>query len=197
MTLDMNIRNDFRYAWRRLLKERGFTATTVLTLALGIGVNLTVFLIFYGVIVRPLPFPESQQLVRVERFYPDGTLVPAYSGTKALFFMRASRVIDAAAAYDYVPGNVNLVQGDAAIPLRSLGVTGSFFHAFGMEPELGRGFATADMAPNAARVAVLSHATWHQQFGDDPNVVGRAITLGKEATRSLASPVPGSNSKRL
>jgi hypothetical protein len=107
----MSLRNDFRYAVRRLLKARGFTATTVLTLAMGIGANLTVFLILYGVILRPLPFPNPQQLVRIERFYPDGGLVPAYSGTKALFFTRTSRVIDSAAAYDYVPSHVNLVQG--------------------------------------------------------------------------------------
>lgn len=176
----MSTRNDFRYACRRLLKERGFTATTVLTLALGIGANLTVFVIFYGVIVRPLPFPDPQQLVRVERFYPDGTLVAAYSGTKALFFTRASRVIDSAAAYDYVPSNVNLVQGDVAVPLRSLGVTANFFRVFRMHPELGREFAAADMAPNAAGVAVLSDASWRQRFAADPNVVGRVITLGNE-----------------
>ena len=176
----MSIRSDFRHAWRRLLKERGFTAATVLTLALGIGANLTVFLFFYGVIVRPLPFPDPQQLVRVQRFYPDGTLVPAYSGTKALFFTRKSRVIDSAAAYDYVPSNVNLVQGDVAVPLRSLGVTANFFRVFRMQPELGREFAAADMAPNAAGVAVLSDASWRQRFAADPNVVGRVITLGNE-----------------
>jgi predicted permease len=147
---------------------------------LGIGANLTVFLIFYGVIGRPLPFPDPQQLVRVQRFYPDGTLVPAYSGTKALFFTRTSRVIDSAAAYDYVPSNVNLVQGDVAVPLRSLGVTANFFHVFGMEPELGRGFAAADMAPNAAPVVVISDATWRQRFAADSNVAGRVITLGNE-----------------
>ena len=173
----MNIRNDLRCAWRRLWKERGFTATTILTLALGIGANLTVFLIFYGVIVRPLPFPQPQQLVRVERFYSDGTLVPAYSGTKALFFTRAGRVIDSAAAYDYVPGNVNLVQADVDVALRSLGVTSNFFHVFRMEPELGRGFAASDMTPNAARVAVLSQATWRQRFGADRDIIGRVIKL--------------------
>ena len=176
----MNIRNDLRYALRHVLKERGFTATTILTLALGIGANLTVFLIFYGVIVRPLPFPQPQQLVRVERLYSDGTLVPAYSGTKALFFTHASRVIDSAAAYDYVPGNVNLVQADVDVPLRSLGVTSNFFHVFRMEPELGRGFAASDMMPNAARVAVLSQATWRQRFGADRDIIGRVIKLGNE-----------------
>jgi hypothetical protein len=79
-----------------------------------------------GVILRPLPFPNPQQLVRIERFYPDGGLVPAYSGTKVLFFTRASRAIDSAAAYDYLPSHVNLVKGDETIPLQSLRVTANF-----------------------------------------------------------------------
>jgi predicted permease len=174
------LKQDLFYAIRQLRKSPGFAAAVVLTLALGIGANLTVFLILYGVILRPLPFPEPHQLVRINRFYPDGTTVPAYSGTKALFLRRASRTFESAAAYDYIPSHVNLLQGTQVVPLEALRATSDFFHVFGMEPRLGRGFTAADMVPNSAAVAVLSDATWRQQFGADPNILGHAITLGNK-----------------
>jgi len=174
------LRRDVRYAARQLRKSPEFTTAAVLTLALGVGANLTVFLILYGVLLRPLPFHNPQQLVRVERFYPDGTLVPAYSGTKALFMRRANRTLDSAAAYDYIPNHVNLVQGGEAIPLGSLRVTSEFFHVFQMEPQIGHGFTEQDMVPHAPGVAVLSDATWRQHFGANQSIVGQALTLGNE-----------------
>jgi predicted permease len=174
------LNQDVRYAARQLRKSPEFTTAAVLTLALGLGANLTVFLILYGVLLRPLPFPNPQQLARVERFYADGTLVPAYSGTKALFMRRANRTLDSAAAYDYVPNHVNLVQGSEAIPLGSLRVTSDFFHVFQMEPQIGHGFREQDMVPHAPGVAVLSDATWRQYFGASQSIVGQAVTLGNE-----------------
>ena len=173
------IKQDVRYAVRHLLRSPGFAISAILTLALGIGANLTVFLILYGVILRPLPFPQSQQLVRIARRYAGSTEdSPAYSGTKILFMNRTNRSFESMAGYDYFPHNINLMEQQAAIPLQALGVTSSFFHVFEMEPVLGHGFTPADMEHGAAGVAVLSDATWHNQFGGDPEIVGRAITLG-------------------
>jgi predicted permease len=171
---------DMRYALRMLRKSPGFTAAAVLTLALGIGVNLTMFAIFQGVLLRPLPFPNSVQLVRVYRFYPDGGMVPAYSGTKILFMARASRTLESAAAYDFVPSHMNLLQRGEAIPLETLGVTSDFFRVFQMYPELGHDFTAQDMAPHASPVAVISDATWRRRFAADKNIIGRALTLGNE-----------------
>jgi predicted permease len=172
--------NDLRYALRQIRKSPSFATTAILTLALGIGANLTVFLILYGVLLRPLPFPSPQQLVRIERFYPGGQMNLAYSGTKAFFMMRASRTFQSAAAYDYIPSHVNLVQNGEAVPLDALRVTSGFFHVFQMAPQIGRDFRPQDMVLHAPGVAVLSDATWKQRFGADPNIVGRAITLGNE-----------------
>src|SRR5450631_3104796 len=135
---------DVMYAFRQLRKTRGFTFSTVVTLALGIGANLTVFLILYGVLLRPLPFPHHQQLVRIERSYPNGTVAPAYSGTVALFLRRTSHSFESVAAYDYIPSNLNLVQGGEAIPLKALRATSDFFHVFAMDPAIGRGFNAQD-----------------------------------------------------
>ena len=171
---------DIKFALRQLRKVPGLTAAVVLTLALGIGANLTVFLILYGVLLRPLSFPKPQQLVRIERFYSNGQMVPAYSGTKALFMMRASRTFKSAAVYDYIPSHMNLVQNGEAVPLEALRVTPGFFQVFQMAPQIGHGFQPQDMALHAPGVVVLSDAAWRQHFGADPNVLGRAITLGDE-----------------
>jgi predicted permease len=171
---------DLLYAVRQLRKSPAFTAAAVLTLALGIGANLTVFLILYGVMLRPLPFPQPQQLVRINRLYFGNHLSPAYAGTKALFMHRASRTLESAAAYDYVPSHVNLLQGNQVVPLNALRVTSDFFRVFQMEPKIGRGFSAADMVPNAAGIAVLSDTAWRQQFAADPNILGRSITLGNK-----------------
>ena len=163
-------------------KSPGFTTAAVLILALGIGADPTVFLLLYGVLLRPLPFPQPQQLVRINHFYPvfHDTVVPAYSGTKALFLRRANRTLQYAAAYDYIPSHVNLVQGDQVVALEAMRATSDFFHVFQMEPKIGRGFLPADMTPNAPGVAVLSDAAWRLRFAADPNIVGRSITLGNQ-----------------
>jgi predicted permease len=171
---------DLFYAMRQLRKNVGFTTAAVLTLALGIGANLTVFLILYGVLLRPLPFPQPQQLVRINRLYFGDHIVPAYSGTKALFMRRVSRTLASAAAYDYIPSHVNLLQGNQVVPLDAVRATSDFFRVFQMEPRIGRRFSAADMVPNAAAVAVLSDPTWRQQFAADPNILGRSITLGNK-----------------
>jgi predicted permease len=171
---------DVVYALRQLRKTAGFTFSTVLTLALGIGANLTVFLVLYGVLLRPLPFPQPEQLVRIERSYPSGVVAPAYSATIALFMRRTNRSFDSAAAYDYIPSNVNLVQDGEAIPLKALRATSDFFRVFAMEPAIGRGFNAQDMILNAPGVAVISDSLWRQRFSSDPNILGRPITLGNK-----------------
>ncbi len=172
------LKQDVGYAVRQLRKTPGFTFATVLTLALGIGANLTVFLLLYGVLLRPLPFPHPERLVRVERSYPSGDVVPVYSGTVALYLRRTSHSFESAAIYDYIPSNVNLVQEGEAIPLKALRTTSDFFRVFDMNPTIGRGFNSGDMVQNAPGVVVISNALWRERFASDPNILGKAITLG-------------------
>lgn len=172
---------DIRYAFRVLAKAPGFTISAIVILALGIGANLTVFLVLYGVLLRPLPFPNPRKLVRIERSYSSGINVPAYSGTIALFFQRTSHAFAAMAAYDFVPSHANLLQGDDAVPISVLRVTSDFFRVFDMEPVMGRDFHSEDMLSNAPGVVVLNYALWKHRFGGDPNIVGKAITLGNRS----------------
>src|SRR6204780_2203409 len=162
------LNQDVAYALRQLRKTAGFTFATVLTLALGIGANLTVFLILYGVLLHPLPFPQPEQLVRIERSYPSGAVVPTYSATVALFMRRSNRSFDSAAAYDYIPSNINLVQGGEAIPLKALRTTPGFFRVLAMEPANGCGFNGQNINLNAPGVVVISGPLWRQRFSSDP-----------------------------
>ncbi len=173
------LKQDVWYAVRKLRSSRGFTLAAVLTLALGVGANITVFLVAYGVLLRPLPFPHPDRIVRLVRSYPDG-VAPAYSGTKFLFMRRTNRTLDAAAAYDYIPAIVNLVQNGNAVPIKADRVTSDFFSVLQMQPEIGRGFSQQDMIPSAPGTAVLSDALWRERFGSDPNILGEAITLGSQ-----------------
>ena len=171
---------DMRYAVRQLRKSAGFTAATVLTLGLGIGANLAIFLIAYGVFLRPLPFPHPDRVVRIERSYGGDHLEQAYSGTTALFLRRMNRTLEATAAYDYFSGNANIVESNGTIPLKLLGVTPDFFRVFAMDPILGRGFRAEDAVANAEPVAVISHSLWREHYSANPNIIGRAITIGSQ-----------------
>ena len=114
----MNLRHDVVFAFRQLRKNPGFSTAAVLTLAMGIGANLTIFLILYGVILRPLPFQHPEQLVRFYRAYPNDNTSTAYSGTRFQFLQRANRTMRSMAAYDYVPSNINWTRNGEAMPRR-------------------------------------------------------------------------------
>jgi predicted permease len=176
-----NVLSDLRYALRVLRKTPGFTIAAILIFALGISANLVVFLILYGVLLKPLPFPNPQQLVRIERSYSGNVTSAAYSGTKALFFERMNQAFSSISAYDYIPSHANLAQGESVVPISVLRVTSGFFHTFDMQPTMGRDFTVADMAPNAAGVVLLSNALWRLQFNSDPTILGKGITLGNRS----------------
>ena len=172
---------DVRYALRVLVKSPGFSLAAILILALGISANLVVFLILYGVLLKPLPFPHPKQPVRIERSYAGGHPAAAYSGTKALFFRRMNQAFSSITAYDYIPSHANLVQGDSVVSISVLRVTSGFFGTFDMQPAIGRDFTEADMASNAAGVIVLSDALWRLRFHSDPGILGAGITLGNRS----------------
>ena len=141
--------------------------------------------------LRPLPFPHPDRIVRLERAYDGVVSGPAHSGTKVLFVRRMNRTLEATAAYEYIPANANLVESNGTIPLKLLGVTPDFFRTFAMDPILGREFSEQDAIPNSSDVAVISYPLWHEHYSADPNILGRAITIGTRlyTVIGVASPV--------
>ena len=172
---------DIRHGQRQFRKTPGFTIAAICTLALGIGANLTVFLVLYGVVLRPLPFPQPNRLVQIDAVPPNGDFNSVLTATEALFLSRNCKACESAATYDLIPAKLNLVQGSGATPLQVQPVTAGFFHVFGMEPVLGRGFDARDMVANAPGTVVLSDALWRHHFGADPGILGKDVTLGNKS----------------
>jgi len=165
---------DLRYACRALAAKPGFTAAALLTLALGIGANTAIFSVINGFFLRPLPFPDSERLVIVYNTYPKsdleeaGTSIPDYLDRK----QRAAGLEDLAM---YTFDSFNLAADGRPERLVGLIATPSLFTTLGVQPALGRAFTDDDAVVGRDKVVVLSHATWQNQFGGEPSVIGREV----------------------
>jgi putative ABC transport system permease protein len=175
---------DLRYALRSLRKQPLFTAVAVLTLTLGIGANTAIFSLLYQVLLRPLPYANSDRLVFVWNTYrlmglPQASVsIPDYIDRKT----QAPAFEDAAL---FTMRSVNMTAEGQPEQLRALAVTPSFFSTIGRQPMLGRGFHDDEAQPGADRYVILAHGTWTTHFGADPSIVGRDIRLNGESHRVI------------
>jgi len=166
---------DVRYAWRLWRRRPGFAIVAILTLALGVGANTAMFSVVNAVLLRPLPYANSDRLVSVFSHVPSfriGLLsYPEYEE-----IARQSRSIESIALY--LGQSINLTS--VAEPQRLVGsfVSGSFFDVLGLRAERGRLFDGIESAPGTVKpVVVLSHQAWRQRFNEDPSAIGATITL--------------------
>src|SRR5262245_49706469 len=165
---------EFRLALRRLTRARLVTLLALLTLALGIGANSAIFTVVNAVLLRPLPFPQSEQLVGIYRVREDG--VPnRLSAPSFLGYRDRNRVFDSVAVFENdeptITGN-----GDPQ-RVRGLSVSDGFFETFRVRPMLGRTLKREDNQTGAQHVVVLSEELWRSRFGADQDIVGKHITL--------------------
>jgi predicted permease len=170
--------NTFRHSLRSLLKSRGFTAIAVLTLALGIGLNTSMFSLMDLLILRPLPFPQRDQLVRLYRTTPQSQTADHYYPDFVNLQPAVSSFADLAAFrfWNYALS----IGGRPAVNLNGFRVSNNFFATLGVKPALGRVFTTDEDRPGN-HVIILGYATWQAQFGGDPSVIGRTVTLDNES----------------
>jgi predicted permease len=174
--------HDVTYAARTLIRKPGFAAIAVLSLALGIGANTAMFSVVHAVLLRPLPYPDPQQLVSIRTTAADRP-GRGFESTPPDFvdWRRDTRGFVAMAA---VVASATALTGDGpAEQVPSAFVTGGFFAVLG-EPALhGRPLTTDDDPMGAPDVVVLGHALWQRRFGGDPSVVGRTIAVDGTPTR--------------
>jgi predicted permease len=177
---------DIRFTFRTLGRDRGFTVIAVIILGLGIGANITVFSVVNTILLRPLPFRNPQQLVRIlSKNTAGGESSMTYSSDATEQFQRRNQSFQSVSGYYAFssPDNLKLGGKGQALPVTGLMVAGNFFQTMGVEPSLGRLFTAEECLQNTRPVALLSHAFWRRQYSGDPGIVGQAIDLdGKPVT---------------
>ncbi|HEV2149548.1 MAG TPA: ABC transporter permease, partial [Longimicrobiaceae bacterium] len=168
---------DLRYGARMLLRSPGFTAVAVLTLALGIGINTTIFSGVDALLLRPLPFANPDRLVSVWMDEPGSSV-----NKETLVALRErARSLQQAAGYS--GWGFTLTGGGEPEALVGARGTVDLFEVLGARPLLGRTFLPEDGEPGRTPAVVLSHGLWQRRFGGDPGAVGRSITLDGEPAR--------------
>jgi predicted permease len=173
---------DIRFTFRTLGRDRGFTVIAVIILGLGIGANITVFSVVNTILLRPLPFRNPQQLVRILSKDPTGgESSTTYSADATQEFQRLNGSFASVSGYFAFsgPDNLKLGGGEQPTPVTGLTVGGNFFETLGVEPSLGRLFTAEECLHNSRPVVLLSHAFWKRQYRGDPGIVGQAIDLNK------------------
>src|SRR5215469_5633991 len=167
---------DLRYAFRQLRKNPGFTAVTVLTLALGIGVNAAMFAVIDGVLLRPLPFPSSEQIVVMSEAAPKD-LAPGSSALANIRDWRAqSHSFQDMGWYTVGLRGVNVRDFSDFIPV--IFSSPNLFSVLHVSAVTGRGFLPGEDLNGKNEVVVLNAAAWDKFFGRDPNAVGRTVKIG-------------------
>jgi len=160
---------------RMVLRSPAYALTVVLTLALGLGASTAMFSVLYGALLRPLPYPEPDQLVRVHnRFEATGGSGP-FSIPNFLDVREQSRAFQAMAGYQGT--SVTLADETSSERIGGLRVTANFLDALGVAPTMGRSFTKGEDREGADRTVILTHELWSTRFVEDPEIVGREIRI--------------------
>jgi predicted permease len=165
---------DIRFGVRSLLRQPGFAAIAIITLALGIGINAALFSVVNGVLLNPLPFPEPEQLVTFDQSKPnfDTGAIPYPN------FLDLRKQNQTFASMTILRGtSFNLIGVGESERLNGRWVSADFCSVFGIKPILGRGFAAGEDEPGAAPTVLISNEVWRRKFGGAPDILSRALTL--------------------
>ena len=168
--------NDFKYAFRQLYKSPGFAMVAIITLALGIGANTAIFSMINSVLIKPLPYSDSERLVRVYETFPNGQRNGSVSGGAFKDWYAHRSCFDHLAVYENRSGNLT---GEGT-PQHVFGfqVSTEFLSVLDVTPVLGRDFvAGEDAVGGNNHVIILTHQLWQNRYGSNPGVLGKTISL--------------------
>ncbi|MFP5265264.1 MAG: ABC transporter permease [Blastocatellia bacterium] len=175
-----NFIQDLRYGVRVLLKSPGFTAVAVIALALGIGANTAVFSVVNAVLLKPLPYKDSDRLVLMTgASLETGQLRGSVSPPDFLDYREQNTTLERLAAV--AGASFSLTGGAEPERVQSARVSEGFFEALGVDPAYGRTFTSEEEQAGRDQVVILGNGLWRRRFGADPNVLGQAITLNDKS----------------
>jgi putative ABC transport system permease protein len=181
---------DAKYALRGLRRDPLFTSAAILALALGIGVTTAIFSLVHGVLMRPLPYPESHELQRIWLNNPSQGIEKDYTSyPNFLAWRERSRAFENIVAVRGL--TLNLTGAGDPEELQGEVVTEGYFEMFGVRPAVGTTFSPEQASPDGARVVVLSHELWSTRFASDRSLVGRTIQLNGESVPVVGVMPPG------
>jgi len=170
--------SDLRHSLRVFRANPGFTTVAVAALALGIGANTAIFSVVNAVLLAPLPYPNSERIMRIQRGFKGVQDVGrAVSIPKYMAWKKANQTFQAMALYDIGGPGLNLGSGDRPQQIKGIHVSAEFFQVFGVSPISGRDFLPQEDQPNGPKAAVLSNDLWRTRFASDPSLVGKPILL--------------------
>src|SRR5215216_5155330 len=171
---------DMRYGVRMLAKSRSLSAVAIIALMLGIGANTAIFSVVNAVLLRPLPYPEPERLIRIYEKSPQFDAM-SISYPNFLDWQERNQSFEQMAAFRY--DGFNLTGGDLPERIQGRFVSANFFSILGTRPALGRSFLPEEDKPGGNPVVILSNGLWQRRYGRDPNLVGKSLTInGKDYT---------------
>ena len=182
---------DVRYSIRMLLNKPGFTLIAFFMLAAGIGANTAIFTVVNTVLLRPLPYPASEELMEVGRAFPGNAFGSNVSEPKFVFLRDYNQSFDAVTATQEMGPNTYLSDEIQSEYIRGMSVSADFFRVVGVAPAQGRGFTNEEDSPAGERVVVLGDGLWRRRFGSDPGLIGKTVNLNGSAYVVVGIMPPG------
>jgi putative ABC transport system permease protein len=176
--------SELKFAIRQLIKNPGFTAMAVLTLALGIGANTALFSVVNGVLLRPLPFFQQERLVTLWESSPAQAIEQQAVSPPTLCDWQTQNRAFEEITFWTGPTDFNLVTQNGVEKVRASYASSSLFRALRVAPKLGRGFLAEEDRPQGPQSAIISYQLWQQRFGGDPHTLGRSLTVDTYGRRT-------------
>src|ERR1700728_4559976 len=175
-----NLLRDIRFAARQLVRNPGFAATAIFTLALGIGANAAIFSLVDAIILRPLPYPDPEQLVGLGQWRNQKGEGYIQTGVSApnIADIAKTGVFKYVAYYRW--SRFNVTQGDRPETINGIKASAELLPMFGIQPLLGRMLTRGEMEPGHDRAAVIGYRLWQTRYGADPSILGKSIDLNQQ-----------------